>query len=222
MRRPIPVLPALACALALALFTVPAARASLGPPVRITLERPGGPAEPGRTWEGRFRLTAAKPLEVSEIRVEAPGWSGVTFDRVGTADLAAGATLDVAFSGVPSTDEATVTVVLYAAGREVRQTFVVSRRVWEQTVTGAPDRELPASPQRLAALARLVASRPAALEPRPDPTPAPERPEGATARRETMTGTTAARNITVTGRIVYTRPDGVEVPVDGATVRAYD
>lgn len=203
-------------------LAAPAARALIGPPIAIRLERPPGPAEAGRVWRGQFRLTSARALELSELRVEAPGWADAALDHRGTAALAAGGSLIVTFTGVPSSDDAPLTIVAYTAGREVRQTFVVSRKLWEQTVVGAADRELPRTAARDAALQARMLPRSGASEPRPEPVADPARLSGAAARPETIASTSAARTITVSGRFLYTRPDGVEVPVDGATVRAYD
>jgi hypothetical protein len=171
----------------------------------------------GEPIRGAIRVCSSRPGVVSDIHLADDGWSGRVLEPRAEWGLTAGRTEPVRVEITPSDP-----------GRPLVVRFAVNGV--EQSAA------LDLSPERLArarAPGRLV--RPTGPEPprlapeagRPRLKPAPKIEDGAWKRSPGLSPagvsrTANRRDIVVTGRLAFQRPDAVVVGADGVTVRIFD
>lgn len=194
-------------ALALALVCSLPARADVLP-WELDLVAPAAAPKAGEVFTGELRLLGRDDATVGPIALDGAGWQLLAVDQSVLA-LAAGRPAAVAFTARCLDPAKPLVVTCEWNGRVVRRSFDLSPRVWRWAAgTAAVRRDVAPDDGR---------QPPGAPQAKPAPRPLAADP---------ATGGDAGGNksvsVRVRGRFMYVRPDGVNVGVDGMTVRIYD
>ncbi len=194
--------------------------ADRGPPVTARLLGEPRAAVPGQLFAGELRIESGAPAEIAGLAFGGDGWHAVNIEAPDHFTLAKDSGLTIGFAALCDKGDERLTVSFLWNGRPVRKSFDLS----EKAARGARD------PARVTLVpgAQGEPAPPSGDRPRPQPKPAPAPApksgldERADAGEQPGAAGAASRSIRVRGRFVYSRPDGVDIGVDGMTVRIYD
>jgi hypothetical protein len=178
-------------------------------------------AEAGKLFEGTLELVAARDVSVANIAIEGTGWTIESFTAPAVLSLAPGRPARVSFAATPGQDAGPLMLVYEAGGRRWSKRIDLTaegvRRATTAGVLASAGSKGHAAGQAFAPRPRTEAQRElrrlrrAPLSGARPPSTAPLQGEQA-----------AARNITVTGRVVYLRGDGWKLGADNVRVEAFD
>ncbi len=226
----------LRCALLLAalgwVMIVPAAQATIGPPVSVRLQGGPRPAEAGKVYTGVFEIVTEPGAQLTGLELAGEGWSKSALQVASRQTMGKLQTLDVPFASASGDPNQPLLLRFILDGKLVEWPIDLSPRSCERA-------SRPAGVRLRSEIAALPTGGAYAAGPRPGPAPAPVSavhqddpsdalPNSSAESKDRALGEgpaspQVARDIRVYGRFVYTRqPDGVVVGVDGLSVYVYD
>ncbi len=189
----------------LVFFALPAG-ATLGPGVKVTPQADAPTPSAGTVFAHGVEIEVGRALALSDFALAGDGWSLLALDAPAERALVPGERLRVDFRALPSRGAGPLTLSFLADGRRVAK-------------------RLDYDPARRAALAAGAAlgQQPGTGETpqlAPGRRPAQEEPAPGAPQRGDRDGQN--RTITVSGRMVYEREDGLTLGVDRALVQVFD
>ncbi|MEZ4389018.1 MAG: FlgD immunoglobulin-like domain containing protein [Candidatus Krumholzibacteriia bacterium] len=163
-------------------------------------------ATAGQRHEGRLVIACDHDLILTELRLDGPGWRGLTWDNVGFRSLRAGDTITVLYAGTPDRADDPLHVTLSSDLLTVHRTLVL----------GGPELERAGKPRPLRrGLGGLTAPprAPGAVSWSPEPVQT----------REPLARDGDSRYaIRIHGRFLYIRDGDTVLGAEGFTVNVYD
>lgn len=176
------------------LLAASSAWADVGPPVKIRLPATVEPAFSGQPYAGEVQVLVGRAGTVEDIQVSGEGWAITAIAPSGSLQVAAGQVLTISFEGTPADSTQRLKVSLTFDGRRTTQSFNLSPQRFAEIGMDAPSTVAPGS----------------AFSDAPMPGVRVPRTEG------------EGQALHITGRIVYTRPDGLKVGVDSVWFEIVD
>lgn len=210
----IPLLLAISWLAVVGLLRVPEARATVGPPVLVTLDGPAGPAVRGQPWSGTLRIVSSEAGLVHDFHVHGSSWGLIDWGSQQEFPLQAGVPIDLPFSGTPLEGPFPLVASFRFGAMEGHVTLDLSAEAWAIGQGPAPAVKIPGG---------AVSPPPAGASVMLSP-PLPETVLAADiGRLDQSDGDPGKgpRPIRVRGRFAYQNRDGVFVGADGVTVRVY-
>ncbi|MBK8164755.1 MAG: hypothetical protein IPK64_02205 [bacterium] len=193
-----------------AVSAVSTARATLGPPVKVTLLGRPAAAEAGKVWNGQLEIAVALPVALTSFRLEGPSWNSPRLDAPAIAEMQKSESLLVAVSALPDDPDQPLRFSFDVDGHTFTKTLDLSARNAARALKPG------ASQQSTTAVATPVTGKQWEVT-----GPGPVATE-LTAPQPAGGQKTNARNIRVHGRIYYLRNDNREVGADHCTIKVCD
>jgi len=186
------------------------ARATLGPPVKVTLLGKPAPAEAGRVWTGQLEIAVGVPVALTNFRLEGRDWNSPRLNAPAIAEMQKSASLLVDVSALPDDPEQPLLFSFDVDGHTFTKTLDLSARNAARALK--PGASEMATPEL---------ATPGAVKPWEVSGPGPV-PTELTAPLPAGGEKTNARYIRVHGRIFYLRDDYIRIGADHCTIKICD
>jgi len=192
---------------------IPAAQATLGPPVKVRLEAPLPAAAAGESANYHILIEAGTDLRIDQVEVGGEGWVVLSIPRLTDRDLFKGEKWILPVSLKATQPSKPLPVTLEIEGNRLTWWLDLSPRAMARAQGPGKLRTEPGPPARSGNVSRHTNPGPSE-----DPTPGlhQDDPSG-----QESGGLKTARTIRVHGRFYYNRL-GTVMGVDAATVRVFD
>ena len=190
-------------------------------PVKVRMLGEPRAAAPGRPFQGTLELSARRPLQISNLRLEGAGWSVRSLHTPSARFLPAHERLQIPLEVQSSDPTRPLELVYDVDGKSYRKVLDLSEQALRRTRSGRTVQVAAADAvPRLGTSALLQAPAPSTDAPAPHGKV--NRAERTLDAEEPQPGEVTNRTITVSGRFTYVRSDGFRIGADGVLVRIYD